>query len=131
MTTEEALTVSRSSGRPLSVLVAPLRDDAPWQDGSSARAIVIVTDPERGRTTSAAELARRYGLTPAEARTAVALLDGGGLSAVAERLSLRLSTVRSLIQRAFAKTGTSRQGELVRLVITGVGTIGEAHDTRR
>jgi DNA-binding CsgD family transcriptional regulator len=116
MMAEGALAVRRSIGQPLSVLVAPLRPEDPWQKGSPACAIVIVADPERARAGSAAQLARRYGLTPAEARAALALLDGGGLSAVADRLSVRLSTVRTLVQRAFAKTGTHRQAELVRLI---------------
>ena len=37
---------------------------------------------------------------------------------MAERLSVRLSTVRTLLQRVFAKTGTHRQAELVRLITT-------------
>ena len=78
---------------------------------------MVVTHPEQGRADGVAELLRRYGLTPAESRTVLALLEGGGLSAVAERLSVSLSTVRTLIQRVFAKTGTHRQSELVRLIM--------------
>ena len=115
---EGALAVRRSTGQPLSVLVAPLRPDDSRSDGPLAGAIVIVIDPGRSPADGAAELVRRYGLTPAEARTALALLDGGGLSGMAERLSVRLSTVRTLLQRVFAKTGTHRQAELVRLITT-------------
>lgn len=113
-----ALRVQRHSGqRPLSVLVAPLRHSDPCLQGPPASAIVIVTDPERAKPSGEAELCRLYGLTPAEARTALALLDAGGLTAVAEKMSVSLSTVRTLLQRAFDKTGTHRQAELVRLMM--------------
>lgn len=118
LTTEGMLAVRRSEGQPLSVLVAPLSRDDRCPNESPASAMVVVTDPKQTRIGDAAELARRYGLTQAEARTALALLDGGGLSGVAERLSVRQSTVRTLLQRAFAKTGTHRQAELVRLITT-------------
>ncbi len=112
------LAVQRPNGRqPLSVLVSPLGSAVPERNGASASAIVIVTDPERPWPAGAAELSRRHSLTPAEARAVLALVDGGGLSTVADRLGVRLSTVRTLIQRAYAKTGTHRQSELVRLIM--------------
>lgn len=112
------LAIRRRSGRrPLSVLVAALPHGDPWLQGPPASAIVIVTDPERARPAGEAELGRLYGLTPAEARTALALLDAGGLAEVAERMSVSLATVRTLLQRAFEKTGTHRQAELVRLLM--------------
>ncbi|HMR33162.1 MAG TPA: helix-turn-helix transcriptional regulator [Geminicoccaceae bacterium] len=112
---DDVLAVRRATGPPLSLVVAPLRGDDGWSREPAA--MVIVTDREPSRADGAAELARRHGLTPAEARAALSLLEGGGLPAVADRLGVRLSTVRTLVQRAFAKTGTHRQSELVRLII--------------
>ena len=111
------LVVRRRDRRPLSVLVAPLRCDDPWLGGPPAQAIVIVTDPERPLRRHEAELRRLYGLTPAEARTVVTLLDAGGLADVARKLSVGLATVRTHLQRTFEKTGTHRQSELVRLML--------------
>jgi DNA-binding CsgD family transcriptional regulator len=58
-----------------------------------------------------------YNLTPAEAAVALRVLHGHGLQAVANELRVTLSTVRVHLQRAFEKTGTHRQAELVRLLI--------------
>lgn len=112
-----ALAVRRRSGRrPLSLLVAPLRGRPDWTSASSA-CCVIVADAERTPSIRPAELRRLYGLTAAEARVALAPPDCDRLSDVAARLSVSLSTVRTLLQRAFAKTDTHRQAELVRLMM--------------
>jgi DNA-binding CsgD family transcriptional regulator len=58
-----------------------------------------------------------YGLTRAEARIAHALLDADRLADVAENLGVTLSTVRTHLQRAFEKTDTRRQSELIRLLV--------------
>ncbi len=57
-----------------------------------------------------------HGLTAAEAAVAVLLARGEGLSAVVETLRIGHSTARTHLSRIFAKTGTSRQAELARLV---------------
>ena len=38
---------------------------------------------------------------------------------------MSLNTARSHLKHVFAKTETSRQGELVRLIVSGVGQIRE------
>ena len=58
-----------------------------------------------------------YGLTPAEARVAEAVLDCKRLADVALKLGVSLSTVRTLLQRAFDKTDTRRQADLVKLIL--------------
>jgi DNA-binding CsgD family transcriptional regulator len=107
----------RSGRRPLSVLVAPLRTGEPAAPGRAAAAMVMVRDPEATVAAPADGLRAAYGLTAAEARTAAALLDHGHLAEVAEDLGISLATVRTLLQRAFDKTGTHSQAELVRLML--------------
>jgi DNA-binding CsgD family transcriptional regulator len=112
------LAVRRRSGRrPLSVLVAPLLDAPPVPTGRRATAMVLVADPEAVPAAPGAALRAAYGLTEAEARTAGALLDDVPLAQVAERLGVTLATVRTLLQRAFDKTGTHSQAGLVRLML--------------
>jgi DNA-binding CsgD family transcriptional regulator len=112
------LAVRRRSGqRPLSVLVAPLRGAHPFQLEPLATAILLVTDPERARPADDGHFQALYGLTKAEARIAHALLDADRLADVAENLGVTLSTVRTHLQRAFEKTDTRRQSELVRLLL--------------
>jgi DNA-binding CsgD family transcriptional regulator len=112
------LVVRRRSGqRPLSVLVAPLRGEHPFQLEPVATAILLVNDPEQVRPAADGHLRALYGLTKAEARIAQALLDADRLADVAENLGVTLSTVRTHLQRTFEKTETRRQSELVRLLL--------------
>jgi len=56
------------------------------------------------------------GLTKAEARLAVRLACGVTLEDIAEEHDISISTVRGQLKSVFAKTGASRQAELVILV---------------
>ncbi|MGD9510866.1 MAG: helix-turn-helix transcriptional regulator [Geminicoccaceae bacterium] len=112
------LAVRRRSGRrPLSVLVAPLRGEPPVPTGRSVTAIVLIADPEAAVPEAGAALRATYGLTAAEARVAAALLKHERLADVAASLGVSVHTVRTLLQRAFDKTDTHRQAELVRLML--------------
>ena len=62
-------------------------------------------------------LCSRYGLTPAEARVAVALAEGLQPMAIAERLGITRTTVAFHMRNTFAKTHTGRQAELVSLLL--------------
>jgi DNA-binding CsgD family transcriptional regulator len=109
------LAVSRRSGlRPFSVVVTPLLAVPGW---TGPAVMVLVTDPEEAGPPPAEVLQRIYGLTRAEARTAVAIVGADGTKDVAERLGASPATVRTHLQRVFDKTGTHRQSELVRLVL--------------
>jgi len=112
------LAVHRRSGRrPLSVLVAPLRGEHPFVVEPVPTAIVFATDPDSCVAAPRSHLRELYGLTEGEARTAEALLEADRLADVAQKLGVTLSTVRTLLQRAFEKTDTHRQSELVRLLL--------------
>lgn len=78
----------------------------------------VVRFVEFGRPAGgAAEMLRTmFGLTPAEARVAVALGGEATLAGIAEALSVRLSTAKTLLSRAMLKTSTHSQAQLVRLV---------------
>ncbi len=60
-----------------------------------------------------------YGLTPAEARLAIALGRGRGLKELGDEWSVSNETLRTHMKRVLSKTGTSRQSELVRLLTGG------------
>lgn len=106
------LSVARPPPRkPLSLSVVPL----PGGFGR-ARIVVFVTDPGRGRITAGEALRAVYGLTPAEARLARRLASGEGLREAAEALAISRETARTYLKRVFAKTGTSRQVELLLLL---------------
>jgi DNA-binding CsgD family transcriptional regulator len=61
-------------------------------------------------------IARRYKLTPTELRVLLAIVEVGGVPAVAETLGVSVTTVKSHLARLFEKTSTRRQVDLVKLV---------------
>jgi DNA-binding CsgD family transcriptional regulator len=78
--------------------------------------VVFISDPERTDNPSVESLRRAFDLTYREAQTAIAIADGHGLQAAADAMGVAPTTVRSQLQQAFAKTGTSHQAELAALV---------------
>lgn len=68
---------------------------------------------------SVLELQRDLGLTHTEARVTARLAAGLSVKEIADALGIRVSTVRSHLKSAYAKTGSHGQTDLIRLVLTG------------
>jgi DNA-binding CsgD family transcriptional regulator len=60
-----------------------------------------------------------YGLTLAESALTRELSNGHSLADAASRLDITYGTARQRLGQVFAKTRTTRQAELVHLVLTG------------
>ena len=100
-----------------SLLVMPLGPVPGWFLGHRPGAIIFVRDPERPLSAPPSHLRQLYGLTTAEAAVTMEIVRGGGLQSAASAMGISISTARTHLQRTFQKTGTHRQGELVRLVV--------------
>ena len=113
----------QSPGRrvPLELLVLPLRPRGACE--ACRVSVVFVTDPERFEETPADFLRHLFGLTAAEGRVATQILRGRSVSEAACELKVKRETVRSHLKRVFAKVGTTRQSDLVRLLIAGPSSI--------
>ncbi|MFW2852842.1 helix-turn-helix transcriptional regulator [Sphingomonas sp. TX0543] len=72
---------------------------------------------EKAAPTRELDLRNRFRLTAAEARVAMAIADGLSIREVAERIDVSIHTVRAQLGTIFAKTGTHRQADLVRLLL--------------
>jgi len=115
-----ALTLPRPSGlRPLMALITPFARER-WPVRGGAAAGVLVSDPEDVAPPPAEVLRRLWGLTAAEAALACQLAAGRSLEEASQVLAVRLPTVRTQLARVFAKTGTRRQAELMRLLVGGI-----------
>jgi DNA-binding CsgD family transcriptional regulator len=114
------LSFSRAAGRPpLSLMVAPVPQLSPdWLIGKRPVAIVFVNDPERTPKPASGQLIEQFGLTRAEAAFAIEILNGDGIQAAADRLSITRATARTHLAHVFDKTGVRRQSELVRLLMS-------------
>jgi DNA-binding CsgD family transcriptional regulator len=58
-----------------------------------------------------------FDLTPAEARITIALLEGGNLRSIARAQRVSVETIRSQLKSVFRKTNTSRQADLIALLM--------------
>jgi DNA-binding CsgD family transcriptional regulator len=113
-----ALGISRPSGlRSLEVLVRPLGDREEWSPEPGV-ATLLVNDPEAPTEGSEGILRELFGLTPAEAALCRALMNGHSLAESSGRLGITRETARSRLKAVFAKTGTARQADLVRRLLT-------------
>jgi DNA-binding CsgD family transcriptional regulator len=119
--------VSRPSGeRSYAVMVTPLLA-APGKGGMSDAVVAIfVADPSARIFAGPEALTELYQLTHSEAELVRLLASGLSLEEAADKRGVSLNTARSHLKHVFAKTDTSRQGELVRLIVSGVGQIREA-----
>ncbi len=78
----------------------------------TARAIVLVIDQNEAAPYDTGALSELFGLTPSEAKLAVQIATGVGPSAAAEKLGIKVGTVRTVLKKVFDKTGVTRQSEL-------------------
>jgi DNA-binding CsgD family transcriptional regulator len=110
----------RRQGRsPLSLLIAPLPvENSLLLMPSQPMAVIFVNDPDKVSKPTAVQLREKFRMTPAEANFAVEILRGDGIQAAADRLSISRGTARTHLSRIFDKTGTRRQAELVRALIS-------------
>ena len=114
------LPVRRQPGqRPLTLLLMPLEQTIEPNIKHSPVALLFIGDPERSVSFDQTRIARLYGLSRAESRVAALLASGYRLEQVAEALDIAYETVRKHLKQIFGKTGTYRQAELVRMLVTG------------
>lgn len=117
------MAVSRPSGkRAFPLMIAPLLGAPPESTLGDARSVIYISDLE-GSLEHGAVLRTLYSLTEAETQLVGLLCEGCSLEESAERRGVTINTARSQLKQVFAKTNTSRQGELVRLVLAGIAPI--------
>ncbi|MBV8166060.1 MAG: hypothetical protein JO021_04655 [Alphaproteobacteria bacterium] len=86
----------------------------------TAVALVMLHDP-RGAAPPAARLQSVFGLTAAETALAQGLIAGQRLAEIAVARGVSVETVRTQLRALFRKTGTTRQPDLVRVLLAGRG----------
>lgn len=110
------LTVSRNDRPPLLLVVSAVRGFE-VDKVHPVRAIVFVSDPAQRVRPTCDTLRALYGLTPAEYRLAMLLADGYEPATIAELVGVSRNTLKTQLASIYRKTDTSRQAQLVRLLL--------------
>lgn len=114
-----AMAIPRKSSRPLMLQIFAL--DSIGQQGAPAVAILI-QDPETRPTIDQCIVAQMYSLTRTEVRLALAMVEGMRMDQIATAFGISQSTVAFHLKNLFRKTGTSRQADLIALLIQSAAT---------
>ncbi len=77
---------------------------------------LFVTNIRRRGDCALSAIADCFGLTPAETRTLHHFVEGGTVAEAARALAVSENTVKTHLQNMFAKTRSSRQTQLIKLV---------------
>ncbi len=121
------MAVTRLSGRRAFTVVVSRLLRLPFEPAAplGAEAVLFVSDPASNPVTTIEVLQSLYNLTRAEAELVQLLAQGCKLEEAAQVRGVTVNTARSQLKQVFSKTDTKRQGELVRLVLTGITSISE------
>ena len=106
--------VGRKNGKAITALVCPRRSEIDFGYRMSS-AMLFIANPDAQATVDETLAARLYGLSGAETRLLMALLDGTRLSDYADRAGITLNTAKGYLKQIFHKTGSGRQADLLRL----------------
>ena len=107
------LSLPTNIGGPVTLLVSP----CPRLGLLEPAAMVFITTSLRSVSFEGHHVARWYGFTPAEMKLLRALVDGCRLSEYAGDAAITLNTAKTHLKQIFAKTGSRRQSDLVRLFV--------------
>ena len=111
--------IQRTLGKqPLQVTAAPLPRDNRTTLASDRRAVAVlmIHDPNEQTYVPQETIGTMFGLTPAEARLLLALSHGQTLKQYSDEQRVTRDTARTHLKSVFAKTRTSKQSDLVRLM---------------
>lgn len=112
-----SIPVVEGSNRPACVIhLIPLRRNVQDLFPGGDVLVAITTLRKRSMSPSADVLISLFDLTAAEARFAVALAADGNVKEASRSVSITEKSGRTYLERVFAKTGTSRQSELLALL---------------
>jgi DNA-binding CsgD family transcriptional regulator/PAS domain-containing protein len=113
-----SMSMTGRSGRDYLVQLLSLSHDQhrTMSDDVEAVAAVFIRRAEIDTRSGLARIAQRYRLTPREIDVLRGVVEIGGVPEVAAREGISARTVKAHLHSVFAKTGTDRQADLVKLL---------------
>jgi DNA-binding CsgD family transcriptional regulator len=112
-----AVAIAGPGGAALMVSAFPIDRERHLLPHARLAAMIVVTDRTRADNAADRVLRQAFGFTAQEVRVADLLAAGDDLKLIAERLAISRETARIHLRNLFAKTGTHRQADLVRLLV--------------
>jgi len=111
-----------SGGKGIAAWILPMkyRRSIEHQQHSGPRVAVFLQEFGRQAPMAGELFVKQFGITPAECRVLMLLVQGHSLGDTADWLGCSLATVRTHLSRLFAKTSTKTQTQLVRLGMTAL-----------
>jgi DNA-binding CsgD family transcriptional regulator len=111
-----AVSLERTSGgRPLQLLASPV--PAVTHTEAEPTILLLVTDPDRPIHLRDDLMRANFNFTPAETEVANGLLTGYTVEEIAALRSVTSGTIRDQLKSLFSKTTTTRQADLIRLLL--------------
>jgi DNA-binding CsgD family transcriptional regulator len=104
-----------SRKRNYNLMLVPMPESGSGIDKSTIA--VLIFDPTQKQTTAANLFKSTYGFTKSETLLALELAQGESLAGFAKARDISKNTVRTQLRALFAKTDTSRQSELVSVLL--------------
>ncbi|MGH6734974.1 MAG: helix-turn-helix transcriptional regulator [Methyloceanibacter sp.] len=126
--------IPRAGGKPSYLaFVAPFVLDDGLDNGSQARrgVLYVIHDPLSREPSAPQLIAALFSMPVAAANMVAALANGESLALYAEQTGISMNTVRFHLKTAYARTGTRRQAELLRLVTAALRDLADHRDDRR
>jgi DNA-binding CsgD family transcriptional regulator len=113
-----AMRIPRKSGKPdYTVVAAPLASESSLLE-SGPVAFLLIADAESASARPRSMLSELFGLSAAEVRLAERLMLGESPEEAAVSLNVKVSTARWHLASLYRKTGTRRQAQLARLLMS-------------
>lgn len=88
-------------------------------DDLHAHAVVCFSDPDIIYPIDADKVSEAYNLTESESYIAVSIANGLSPDDIATINNVALSTVRGHIKSIYSKLGINKQGDLIKIILTG------------
>ena len=108
----------------IGILVRSVQAIDPYTSKSLPCAVVYVSGwPKSTHSTRYGFVGELFGLTPSEAKLALLLAEGVTIPDAAQQLGITEISARTNLKRIFAKTGITRQVDLVRLILRSVAIL--------
>lgn len=114
--TPHRLSVPQRRGLALTVKIFPGSHMGVDRYGIGISAVLIISDPEKSNRFSSHQIASQFGLSDREAELTALVCGGIKMKDAAAMMAISIGTTRQYLKSVFAKTGVTRQSDLIRLV---------------